>query len=197
MELFEKQTGSREIYNGKILHVFCDDVLLPNGNASKREYIKHNGAVCVIPITKEKEVCCVRQFRYPFDEVTLEIPAGKLDGPKENPEKAALRELHEETGLRCEKLTYLGDMYGSPAILGERVYMYMAEELYQGEAEPDADEFLELVRIPLRTLYRRVMDGQIPDAKTQIAVLKAYDAVYHDEPAAFVKEPENREERER
>lgn len=168
----ETQTASELIFDGKVLHVYRDDILLPDGNPAFREYIRHIGAVCVVPLTAEGEIICVRQFRYPFAKVLLEIPAGKLDFKGEDPESAALRELREETGARCGKMTYLGEYYGSPAILDEKIHMYLAEELEFGETDPDEDEFIETVRIPLAQMVEDVMAGRIPDGKTQIAVLR-------------------------
>ena len=172
--LYERQTGSELLFDGKILHVFRDTVALPNGKESTREYIKHVGAVCVIPICDNGDVLCVRQFRYPFGEPLIEIPAGKLDSPDENPDSAVRRELREETGAVSNKITYLGQYYGSPAILDERIYMYMAEDLSFGETDFDEDEFIEPLRIPLEALVQMVLEGKIRDGKTQIAALRAF-----------------------
>lgn len=172
--LEEKTLSSKNIFDGKVLHVRVDDVSLPNGETSVREYCHHNGAVCVIPITDEGDVLCVRQFRYPFHEAIIEIPAGKLDSPDEDHESAARRELREETGAVASKLTYLGKYYGSPAILDECIYMYLAEGLSFGDTDLDDDEFLEPLRIPLDTLVQMTLEGKIQDGKTQISALRAY-----------------------
>lgn len=169
----ETQVSSELIYDGKVLHVYRDDIALPNGNPAFREYIRHMGAVCVIPVTSENEVICVRQYRYAVNEVLLEIPAGKLDYKGENPESAARRELREETGAICGKLTYLGKYLGSPAILDECIHMYLAEDLTFGDTDFDEDEFLEITRIPLPELVEAVLAGKVPDGKTQAAVLRA------------------------
>lgn len=170
--LTEQQVDSALIYDGRILHVYRDNIALPDGKPAVREYIRHVGAVCVVPLTEEGEVVCVRQYRYPFSDVLLEIPAGKLNAKNEVPEEAALRELREETGAVCQQLTYLGKYYGSPAILDECIHMYLAEGLTFGKTDPDDDEFLEVVRIPLAELVRRIANGEIPDGKTQAAVLR-------------------------
>lgn len=172
-ELEEKQTSSTQIFDGKVLHVRLDGITLPNGEPATREYCHHNGAVCVIPVTDEGEIICVRQFRYPFREALIEIPAGKLDTPDEDPTEAALRELREETGAKCERLTYMGLYYPSPAILDEKIYMYLAEGLTFGETDFDEDEFLEIVRIPVDELCQAILKGEIRDGKTQAAVLRA------------------------
>ena len=172
-ELIEKTASSQLIFDGKVLHLYRDDIILPDGKPAFREYCRHIGAVCVIPITDEGEVICVRQFRYPFAEVLLEIPAGKFDFKGEDPELAVRRELREETGATSGKLTYLGKFYTSPAILDECIHMFMAEELSFGDTDFDEDEFIEVVKIPLDTMVEMVLGGEIPDIKTQSAVLKA------------------------
>ena len=170
----ETQKDSTLLYDGKVLHVFKDTVNLPNGKTSIREYCRHGGAVAVVPLTREGKVVCVRQFRYALGRVTLEIPAGKLDYPGEDHEEAALRELHEETGYRTPALRHIGDLSTSPALLTEIIYMYLAEDLEPGETDPDEDEFLELVEIPLEELVRMILSGEVQDSKTQAAVLKVY-----------------------
>ncbi len=171
--LRETQTASELIFDGKILHLYRDDILLPNGKPAEREVIRHIGAVCVIPITDDGMVIMERQYRYPVDQVILEIPAGKLDSREEDPEEAARRELREETGYEAGKLTPLGLFYPACAYSDEAIQMYLATELTAGERKLDEDEFLDVEQIPLQMLVKQVMAGEIPDAKTQIAVLKA------------------------
>ena len=175
----EKQTDSTLLYDGKILHVYKDGITLPNGAPAFREYVRHIGAVCVLPLTQEGEVICVRQYRYPTASVMLEIPAGKLDFKGEDPEDAVRRELREETGALCGKLTDLGYFYSSPAILDEKIHMYLAEDLSFGDVDPDEDEFIETLRIPLSRLVEMVMANQIPDCKTQAAVMRAAYLLEH------------------
>ena len=172
-QLEEKMISSENIFDGKVLHVRFDKIRLPNGKEATREYCHHNGAVCVIPIDSDGCVICVRQYRYAMHTDMLEIPAGKLDTPDENHEQAVLRELREETGAVCKKLTYLGEYWGSPAILDEKIYMYMAEELTFGNTDFDEDEFIEIVKVPLKALEDMVLEGKIRDGKTQSAVLRA------------------------
>lgn len=173
MDYTEKQLHSELIFDGHVLHLYKDDILLPDGKVGFREYCKHIGAVCIVPITDEGEVICVKQYRYAHRKVVLEIPAGKLDAPDEDPARAALRELREETGAVCDKLTYLGPLYTTPALIDEVIHMYMAEGLVFGQTDPDEDEFIEVERIPLDVLVERICKGEVPDAKTQAAVLRA------------------------
>ena len=173
--LREDCIDSRLVFDGKVLHLYVDDIRLPDGTIGFREYIRHIGAVAVLPLTENGEVVCVRQYRYAVGAVLTEIPAGKLDFAGENPRDAALRELREETGARCEKLTYLGRYLGSPAILNEKIELYLAEGLRFGNTDFDDDEFIDIVRIPLRELTDMVMAGKIPDGKTQLAVLKTQE----------------------
>ena len=171
--LKERQTASKLVFDGKILHLYHDDVALPNGEPAQREVIRHIGAVCVIPVTDDGLAVMERQYRYPIDQVILEIPAGKLDSRDEDPELAARRELEEETGYTAKEWIPLGLFYPACAYSDEAIRMYLAKGLTKGESHRDADEFLDVELIPLKELARQVLAGEIPDAKTQIAVLKA------------------------
>lgn len=172
--LAETGIASREIFDGKILHVFEDTVRLPNGGESSREYLRHVGAVCILPLLADGCVLVERQYRYPVGQVLTEIPAGKLDSKAEDHLAAAQRELREETGAVAEKWTSLGIFYPACAYSDEAIEMYLAEDIHFTARELDADEFLDVARVPLDTLVSDVLAGRIPDAKTQIAVLKAY-----------------------
>ena len=173
--LQEIQVSSETIYDGNVLHVREDMVELPNKNLASRELIRHIGAVCVIPVTDDGKVIVERQFRYPVNRVILEIPAGKLDSADEDRLEAAKRELREETGMTAEKWTDIGEYLPAPAYSDERITMYLATGLHSGEQDLDDDEFLEVFRVPLKELVDDVMAGKIPDGKTQIAVLKAWE----------------------
>ena len=173
-ETVEKTVSSKTIFDGKVIHLHLDDILLPDGKNGFREYCTHNGAVCVIPVTDDNEVICVRQYRYAIRQHLLEIPAGKLDTPDEDPDEAVRRELKEETGATSDDITFLGLYYGSPALINEKIYMYMARNLSFGESNLDDDEFLEVVKIPLSEMVDMVLKGEITDGKTQSAVLRAH-----------------------
>lgn len=172
MKLEEKQLRAEYIYNGKIINVRRDTAELPNGTTAFREVVEHPGGVTVAALTDKDELLFVRQYRYPYGEVILEIPAGKRDRRDEDPLLCGKRELREETGAVAEKYTFLGELYPTPGYCGEVIYMYAATGLSYGECDPDDDEFLEPLRIPLDKAVEMVMSGEIKDAKTQAAVLK-------------------------
>ena len=172
-EFRETTDSSTDIFKGRVLHVVKDDITLPNGRKSVREVIRHKGAVCVVPVTDDGKVVIVKQYRYPFDRVLVEIPAGKLDSADEIPLDAAKRELKEETGAVADSIVYLGEYYGSPAILDEKIYMYLARGLHFGEQKLDEDEFVETESISMEKLCSMILRGEVPDGKTQAAVLRA------------------------
>lgn len=172
MELKETRIEGRTLFQGRILRLEVDEVALPNGEGAIREVVRHPGGVCVLPLREDGTVELVEQFRYPYNEVILELPAGKLD-PNEDPLEAAKRELSEETGLAAERWTKLGVFYPSVGFTDEVLHLYLAQGLTQGEIHPDEDEFLNRRRVALDTLVDMVMDGSIPDGKTQALVLKA------------------------
>lgn len=173
MELIEKTISSELIFDGVVVHLYRDVVSLPNGGTSVREIIRHIGAVCVVPITDDGDIILERQYRYAVDRVLTEIPAGKLDSADEDFALAALRELKEETGAVPTELIDMGDYYGSPAIMGERIRMFLAKGLTFGERHLDDDEFLEVFKIPLDEAVEMVMNGEITDGKTQVGILRA------------------------
>lgn len=180
--LIEQQLSSEEIYNGRILHVTRDTVLLENGDQAIREVIHHPGGACAVPIVMRSgvpHVLMVKQFRYPHRAETLELPAGKLE-QGEDPAECARRELREEAGAVVEdaKFTLLGSLFPTPAYDTEVIYMYLAEDVTLLHTQSlDADEFLDVTELPLSEAVDRVMRNEIPDAKTQIALLKAARAL--------------------
>ncbi len=172
MNLEEKQLTAEYKYQGKIINLRRDNALLPNGNTAFREVVEHPGGVCVAALTDNDEVLMVRQYRYPYSEIILEIPAGKRDSKDEDPLQCGIRELKEETGAEAEKFTFLGELYPTPGYCDEIIWLYAATGLTFGESKPDDDEFLSVERIPLDTLIDMIMKGEIKDAKTQTAILK-------------------------
>ncbi len=172
MDLTEKWVKTEEIFNGVIMHVQKDEIELPDGKHAYREIMRHVGAVCVVPLTDTGEVIMERQYRYAVGETVFEIPAGKLDSKSEEPEAAIRRELREETGLVAGRLIYLGHFYPACAYSDEKIHMYVAMDLHQEERDLDEGEFINLEKIKLEELARLVVEGKVPDAKTQAAVLR-------------------------
>ena len=168
----ETYVSTRRIYEGKIINVRVDDVLLPNGNEATREIVEHNGAACVVPVTDDGKVYMVRQYRYPFERMVLEIPAGKLDAG-ESPVDAANRELEEEVGMRASELFYMGEFCPSVAYDTEVIHMYLAVGLTPSVQRLDDDEFLSVETYDLDEFVRMAMDNELIDGKTIAAVLKA------------------------
>lgn len=171
MELTEKTIDSREIFKGRIIRVRLDIVRLPNGKEGIREVVEHPGGVAILAIDSEDRVLLVRQYRYPFERVMTEVPAGKRE-PGEPPFITAQRELQEEVGATADTWTELGTLIPSPGCYGETLYLYMAQDLHFGATHPDEDEFLEPLRVPLDEVVRQCMDGTLTDAKTVAAILK-------------------------
>ena len=169
---FEKKIDGKTLYEGVIVNVRLDRAELVNGDVVRREVVEHPGGVTVIPVEEDGTVWCVRQFRYPIQREMLEVPAGKLE-IGEKPLPAAVRELSEETGLEAGRMIYLGACCTSPGFSTEVLHIYLALELKHGDAHPDEDEFLNVEKHSLETLTEMVMSGEIDDAKTIIAVLKA------------------------
>ena len=172
MKLFEKTLHSETKFDGRIITVKLDDVELENGTTAKREIVCHNGGVCVAALTENDEIFLVRQFRYPYKEVLLELPAGKLE-LGEDPFEAVKREQLEETGTTGENYISLGNLYPSPGYCGEIIRMWACRIAENREQHLDEDEFLEVERIPLKKAVEMVLNNEIQDSKTQVGILKA------------------------
>ena len=171
MDMTEKPINQEYIFKGRIINLRVDDALLPDGTVAKREIVEHPGGVCVAALTENNELMFVEQFRYPYAEVVLELPAGKLEYG-EDPFEAGKRELREETGTIASEYEDLGKLYPTPGYCGEIIWMYAATGLSYGEQSPDDDEFLTVEKIPLNKAVEMILSGEITDAKTQAAVLK-------------------------
>lgn len=172
MHLNEETVESKLVYKGKIFEVFSDTALLENGKTTGRDVVRHPGGVCIVALSDNREVFLVRQFRYPHKRALLEIPAGKLEWGEE-PLECGKRELREETGYTAERFRSLGRLLPTPAYDTEIIYMYLAEELHRSEQDLDDNEFLDVLSVPLEEAVRMVLDNEIDDAKTQLALLKA------------------------
>ena len=172
MHLEEKTLESNFAYKGGILEVYKDTVLLENGKSASRDVIKHPGGVCVVAVNENKEIYFVKQFRYPHRKVLLEIPAGKLEWG-EDPLECGKRELREEAGFTADEFIYRGCLFPTPAYDTEVIHMYLAKGLHKAQQELDEDEFLDVLTIKLDEAVKMVMNNEIEDAKTQLALLKA------------------------
>lgn len=172
MDLTEKTLRREDKYHGILMDIHVDEVLLPNGRTSLREVADHVDGVAVLPLDERNNVLTVTQYRYVFGKTLLEIPAGKLD-PGEDPVTGALRELKEETGAVPDVFLPLGAILPAPGCYGERLHLFLARGLRMEEQHLDPDEFLNVERIPFDEMVHRCMNGEIEDAKTVAAVLKA------------------------
>ncbi len=173
MEYSEKTLKTEDIYNGNIIKVQNLTVSLPNGKEATRDIVLHPGASVIVPVNENGEIYMVRQFRKPLDFTTLELPAGKLDSPGEDPKICAERELIEETGLRAQSIEHLISIHTTPGFCNEVIHMYMATGLTQGESCTDEDEFLDVDKIHVSQLVDMILEHKITDAKTIIGVLLA------------------------
>lgn len=173
MKKFEEKTiRTEKIYDGKVVKLQMDDVILPDGKTAKRELIKHPGAVGIIPITKDKKIIFVEQYRKPLEASLVEIPAGKLE-PGEKPEITAVRELEEETGYTTNALQFIASFYTSPGFADELMHLYLTDQLepLTEKVAGDDDEFVELLELTLDEAKQYVKDHRIHDAKTNYAIL--------------------------
>lgn len=171
--LMEVITSKRKAFDGVMLHLEQWTVNLPNGASAPREVIIHGGASAVVPVDDDGNVILVRQCRIAMGRVTTEIPAGKLDHVGEDPLEAARRELSEETGMTASEWTKLTVMDTTPAFCTEKIHIYLARGLSEGESHPDEDEFVDAVRIPLQDAVDMVMCGELHDGKTCLGLLMA------------------------
>ena len=171
MELTEKTLERKDIFQGRVISLHVDKVSLPDGGTSYREIVEHPGGVGILALDENGCVPVVKQYRYAFSRVMLEIPAGKREKGEE-PLLTAQRELREEVGAVAGEWVDLGKLLPSPGCYGETLYLYLARHLQFGEVSPDEDEFLAVERIPFDELAQRCLRGEIEDAKTVAAVLK-------------------------
>tara|TARA_Y100000748_G_scaffold293061_1_gene282194 strand:- start:155 stop:694 length:540 start_codon:yes stop_codon:yes gene_type:complete len=168
----EITNSSKVVFEGKLLDVRKDKVTLPNGKNATREWIKHPGAICCIPILPNKKIGLIRQYRYALKKHMIEIPAGKL-GRGEDPESCAKRELEEEIGFKANKISFLTNIYPAIGFADEKMWLYIAEDLIKTNIKLDDDEFLEIIPTNLEDAVDMVWSGKITDAKTMIGLLWA------------------------
>ena len=173
-QLVEEKLTSKEVFNGKLLHVFYDEAQLPGGGTGTREWIKHPGACAVVPVFENGDIMLIRQFRYPMRQIFWEVPAGKID-PGEDQDSTAFRELKEEAGLLAEEYQYIGHFYPGIGYSDEVIHIYLAWNLETVEQNTDEDEFVLKERLPFEEAIRMVHSGEINDGKTVICLLRAWE----------------------
>ncbi len=173
-DIREVPLSDEVVFEGALIDVSHMQVLLPNGRQALREVVRHKGAAAVVPVDENGVVTLVRQHRVVVDMLTLEIPAGKLDHVGEDPLACAHRELEEETGLRAAKMELLCPMVTTPGFCTEKVNIYLATGLSPHGAHLDEDEFLRVVRMPLREAVERAMSGELCDGKTALGLMLAW-----------------------
>lgn len=169
--LIETEHRSQQVFNGKLLHVFSDEVLLPDNSFSTREWIKHPGACAVVPVFEDGSIMLLKQFRYPPRKVFIEVPAGKID-PGEDPSETAERELFEESGVKCQHLVQVGHFYPAIGYADEIIYSYVAWGLTLEEQNVDDDEFLHPYKISFNEALKMIESGKITDAKTITSLIQ-------------------------
>ena len=158
------------LYKGKILKVFSDKVMMPNGNAATREIVVKNDAAAIVPVDEKGNIILVRQYRHPAKDMILEIPAGTFEFG-EDPYDCAKRELEEEIGYKANSIVFVNWTYASVGICSEKIYLYIATDLVKTQQNLDEDEFLEIEKYPLEQAYKMVFDGTIRDSKTVMGIL--------------------------
>lgn len=180
-KLVEQTISSTPVFNGKLLHVFLDEVRLPDKTIATREWIKHPGASAVVPVFENGDIMMVRQFRYPVSQIFYEVPAGKID-PQEKAGSTASRELKEEAGLTCQNFTYIGHFYPSIGYTNEIIHLYVAWDITHQQQQVDEDEFIIKKRIPFSEAVGMVHNGEISDGKSIVTLLRAWKWWQQHEP---------------
>ncbi len=174
LNLTETLKRREHVYGGVLLNVFRDTVVLPDGADGVREWIAHPGAAAVVPLLADGQTLLVRQFRYPPQREFLEVPAGKLDVAGEPPEAVARRELEEETGHTARTLTPLGTTFPCIGYSDETIHLFLAEDVTELAETPPSDDFVEVVRLPFAEAVRRARAGELLDAKSVVALVRAH-----------------------
>jgi ADP-ribose pyrophosphatase len=164
--------ASQFIHQGRVIKVSTERLRYANGREFDIDFVQHPGAAAVVAVDGEQRVCLVRQYRHGIQDFLWEIPAGKLD-VGEAPEVCAVRELAEETGVRAEQWTSLGQYLPAPGIFTEVIHLYLARDLQLGQAAPDADEELQLQWLPFKDALHKLLQGEFNDGKTALALWRA------------------------
>lgn len=174
MKKFEEKTlFNKKVFSGKFIQVSCDDVELSTGQKGIREVVNHPGGVVVVAQKDEKTILMVKQYRYPIKEISLELPAGRLE-KGENPDLAIKRELEEETGHIAKTWKSLGYIYTTPGFCDEKLYLYHATDLEFKKQKPDEGEIIEYFEYNLNEVFKMIKSGEINDSKTICALMRAF-----------------------
>ena len=173
MDLTETLKDRELLVEGVLLKAFRDTVTLPDGEESVREWIAHPGAAAVVPLFEDGTTILLRQFRYAPGIEFVEVPAGKLDHEGESPDEVAVRELEEEAGWTAKTVTNIGKTYPCIGYSDEVIHLFLAEDLSEAESETEDDEFVEPFRLPFEEAVARAQRGEILDAKSVVAILRA------------------------
>ena len=169
-----KLIDSEEVFKGRVFTIRRDNLRTPDGRTTKFDIVEHHGSVVILPIDQDGNLLLVRQYRHAAEMDLLELPAGTLDSPDEAPIHCADRELREETGMASNNLIELGKFYLAPGYSTELMSVFLATDLYDNPLAPDADEFLDLVKMPVAEALTLAKKGEMPDAKTLAALLMAH-----------------------
>lgn len=183
-DLSETSLSSEQLVDGVLLTAFRDEVRLPDGETSVREWIDHPGASAIVPLFEDGRTLLVRQFRYPPRRTFLEVPAGKLDEPGEDPEEVAARELEEETGWRANRFERIGAAYPCIGYSNEVIHVFAAYDLVRGSQSLAEGEFVEVVEMPLDEAVARARSGELKDMKTVTALVYAAAHVNETSPSS-------------
>lgn len=176
-----KRTKRTLVYEGKIVTMYEDDILMPDGKKAKWDFIEHKkGAAAVVAVKDNGKILLVRQYRNALDRLTLELPAGARDTVEEDTLVCAMRELEEETGFYCEKIEKLLSLKSTVAFCNELIDVYLATELKPGKQQLDEEEFIEVEEHDLEELLTLIYQGKIQDAKTVAGIL-AYANIRKEE----------------
>jgi ADP-ribose pyrophosphatase len=171
------RVATRRVYNGHVINLDVDTVRFPDGSIGELEMVRHPGASAIVPFLtdpagEDPQLLLIRQYRYAAEEYIYEVPAGRLDAG-EAPVDCARRELREETGCTAERVEHMYTMYTTPGFTDEKIHLFMAVGLTRGEAQREADEFVEVVTMSLSEALGRIERGEIKDSKTALALLYA------------------------
>lgn len=176
MKYQEKRLGTEYLYRGKIINLRRDTVELPNGKEAFREIVEHSGAATCLVLTPERKIIFVRQFRAPYGEEVLELPAGKIE-TNEGPEATIIRELQEEAGIKPRTIEKIGIIYPSPGYANEIIHLFFTDNYERVSSSTDEDEFLDVLEIPASEAFKLLAEGKLVDAKTICLILRCKDRI--------------------